>query len=290
MAEVEDSGAPEGEAPLKRKMNGGASSPPRVDPVFGGLGVGPFDSKKKLRELIGPLGSRISDDTLKNIPFFPSMGAQAVKKYFTPKWEEFASHGNLEDVLKVGLAAAIRATSLQMKVLMEFRTCMHEHKKLVAEASKSDKEHQQALEGLQATMDSMCTAYEQLQADLRESDSNAVNKEKRCLQSESESRELEAQRLREDLEVFKKVRKEAESEVARLLGEKKEMEAKLESVEADFIANFHNIEAYTNFSNYFARVGHQKVLAMLRVEHPDLDLRPLQARFPPPEAEGEEGS
>ncbi|KAL2517261.1 hypothetical protein Adt_13508 [Abeliophyllum distichum] len=268
MAEVEDSGAPEGEAPLKRKRNGGASSPPRVDPVFGGLGVGPFDSKKKLRELIRPLGSRISDDTLKNIPFFPSMGAQAVKKYFTPKWEEFASHGNLEDVLKVGLAAAIRATSLQMKVLMEFRTCMHEHKKLVADASKSDKEHQQALE-------------EALEA---------VNKEKRCLQSESESRELEAQRLREDLEVFKKVRKEAESELARLLGEKKEMEAKLESVEADFIANFHNIEAYTNFSNYFARVGHQKLLAMLRVEHPDLDLRPLQARFPPPEAEGEEGS
>ncbi|KAL2461384.1 hypothetical protein Adt_44804 [Abeliophyllum distichum] len=122
----EDSGVPEGEATLKRKRKGGASrtlsvnpsgevvldSPPRVDPVSGGSGVGPFDSRKRLRELIGPPGSRISDDALKNVPFFPSMGAQAVKKYFTPKWEEFASHGDLEDVLEAGLDATVRATSL----------------------------------------------------------------------------------------------------------------------------------------------------------------------------------
>ncbi|KAL2486859.1 putative abhydrolase domain-containing protein [Abeliophyllum distichum] len=253
-------------------------SPPRVDPVSGSSGVGPFDSRKKLRELIGPPGSRIFDDTLKNVPFFPSMGAQAVKKYFTPKWEEFTSHGELEDVLEAGLAAAVRATGLQLKVLEEFRTCMQEHKKLVTEASKSDKEHQQALEGLQASVDSMRMAYKQLQADLRKSDSNvlqltkkldnanaaqkvaaealkATNIEKRRLQSEYESSELEAQRLRGDLKVSEKGRTEAEVEVARLLGEKKEMEAKLESVEADFIANFHNTEAYTNFSDYFARGG-----------------------------------
>ncbi|KAL2466094.1 putative abhydrolase domain-containing protein [Abeliophyllum distichum] len=206
--------------------------PPWVDLVFGGLDVGPFDSRKKLRELIGPSELRISDDTLKNISFFPSMGAQAIKKYFTPKWEEFASHREPEDVLEAGLAATVRATNLQLKVLEEFWTCMHEHKKLVAEASKSDKEHQQALEEALET----------------------TNKEKRHLQSESVSCELEVQRLRGDLEVSEKGRKEAEAEVARLLGEKKEMEAKLESVEADFIANFHNTEAYTNFSDYFARV------------------------------------
>ncbi|KAL2541039.1 hypothetical protein Adt_02017 [Abeliophyllum distichum] len=159
----------------------------------------------------------------------------------------------------------------------------------------------------------MRTAYEQLQADLKEFDSNilqltkqldnanavqkvaaevleATNKEKRHLQIESESHELEVQRLRGDLEVFEKERKKAEAKVARLLGEKKEMEAKLESVEADFIANFINTEAYTNFSDYFARVGHQEVLAVLRTEHPDLDHGPLQARFPPPEAKGEDGS
>ncbi|KAL2519094.1 hypothetical protein Adt_15341 [Abeliophyllum distichum] len=104
--------------PLQRTLSVNPSgevvldSPPRVDPVSGGPGVGPFDSKKKLGELIGPLGSRISNDTLKNVPFFPSIGAQAVKKYFTPKWEEFASHGELEDVLEAGLVAAVRTTSL----------------------------------------------------------------------------------------------------------------------------------------------------------------------------------
>ncbi|KAL2517214.1 Uncharacterized protein Adt_13461 [Abeliophyllum distichum] len=116
-------------------------SPPLVDPVSGGSGVGPFDSRKRLRELIGPPGSRISDYALKNMPFFPSMGAQAIKKYFTPKWEEFASHGDLEDVLEAGLAAAIIAMSLQMKVLETFRARMEKHKKLVTKASKFDKEH-----------------------------------------------------------------------------------------------------------------------------------------------------
>ncbi|KAL2533713.1 Uncharacterized protein Adt_07064 [Abeliophyllum distichum] len=179
VVEVEDSGAPEGEAPLKRKRKSRTSglgpsqpkknavelvdnyvifapqprqrtlsvnpsgkvvfdSPPRVDPVSEGPGVGPFDSMKKLRELITPPRSRISEDMLKNISFFPFMGAQAVKKYFIPKWEEFASHEELEDVLEAGLDAAVRATTLQMKVLGEFQTRMQEHKKFVAEASKSD--------------------------------------------------------------------------------------------------------------------------------------------------------
>ncbi|KAL2497684.1 Uncharacterized protein Adt_23234 [Abeliophyllum distichum] len=53
----------------------------------GGTG-GPYDSKRRLRELIGGPGVRIPDDSLWNVPFYPSMGAQAVKKYFIPKWEE----------------------------------------------------------------------------------------------------------------------------------------------------------------------------------------------------------
>ncbi|KAL2485127.1 Uncharacterized protein Adt_29883 [Abeliophyllum distichum] len=279
VVEIEDTGVPEGEVPLKRKRKDGASgsgpsqskkkvelvdnytvcapqpfqrtlsvnpsgevvldSPPRADLVSGGSGVVPFDSKKKLRELIGPPRSRISDDTLRNVPFFPSMEAQDVKKYLTPKWEEFASHGELEDVLEASLATAVRVTSLQMKVLGEFRTCMQEHKKLVAEASKSEKEPQQSLEGLQVAVDSMRTAYKQLQADLRESDSNflqltkqldnanaaqkvaaealeAANLEKRRLLSESECRDLEFQRLRGELEVSERGRTEAEAEVTRL--------------------------------------------------------------------------
>ncbi|KAL2461760.1 hypothetical protein Adt_45180 [Abeliophyllum distichum] len=276
VVEIEDTCVPEEEVPLKRKRKGGGfwirtlsvqeevvlDSTSRADPVSGGSGVGPFDSRKKLRELIEPPGSRISDDTLRNVPFFPSIGAQAVKKYLTPKWKEFASHGEREDVLEAGLAAAVRVTSLQMKVLGSF--------------------------GL---------------ADLRESDSNilqltkqlvtanaAQKVAKKRLLSESESRNLEFQRLRGELEVSEKGRTEAEAKVTRLLGEKKEMEAKLENVEADFIANFHNTEAYTNFADYFARVGHQEVLAALRTERPDLDLEPLGDKFPPPEADEEEGS
>ncbi|KAL2504481.1 hypothetical protein Adt_20102 [Abeliophyllum distichum] len=151
----------------------------------------------------------------------------------------------------------------------------------------------------------MRMTYKQLQANLRESDSNvlqltkqldnanavqkvatealeAANIEKSRLQSESESCELEFQRLRRELEVSEKGRTEAEAEVTRLLGEKKEMETKLDNVQADFIENFHNTEAYTNFSNYFARVGHQEVLAALRAECPDLNLGPLGDRFLPP--------
>ncbi|KAL2471702.1 hypothetical protein Adt_39838 [Abeliophyllum distichum] len=40
-------------------------------------------------------------------------------------------------------------------------------------------------------------------------------------------------------------------------------------------------EAYTNFSNYFASVGHQEVMATLQLEHPDLDITFLEAMFPP---------
>ncbi|KAL2497824.1 Plus3 domain-containing protein [Abeliophyllum distichum] len=61
-------------------------------PTPGSGDGGPFDSKRRFRELIGAPGVRIPDDVLRNVPFYPSMGAQAVKKYFTPKWEEFSSH------------------------------------------------------------------------------------------------------------------------------------------------------------------------------------------------------
>ncbi|KAL2480591.1 hypothetical protein Adt_33557 [Abeliophyllum distichum] len=55
----------------------------------GGEDGGPYDSKRRFRELIGAPGARIPDDALRNLPLYPSMGAQAVKNYFTPKWESF---------------------------------------------------------------------------------------------------------------------------------------------------------------------------------------------------------
>ncbi|KAL2542180.1 Plus3 domain-containing protein [Abeliophyllum distichum] len=271
----------------------------------GGSG-GPYDSERRLRELIRAPGARIPDDILRNLPFYPSMGAQAVKKYFTPKWEEFSSHGELEDVLEASLASAIRASSLQMKVLGEFRMRMQEQRKLVAQASKADKEHQQAMEGLKAALESARTANEQMEADLKESDSNllnmtkqldnanaaqkvaaealeAANKEKRWLLEEAKSRDEEISGLRKELANAENGKKEAEDG-------KKEVEARLANAEADFMAKFHKTEAYTNFADYFARVGQQEVLTVLRNDHPEFDVKVLEARFPPPDVEGEEDS
>ncbi|KAL2469774.1 Uncharacterized protein Adt_37910 [Abeliophyllum distichum] len=267
---------------------------------------GPYDSKRHLRELIGGPGVRIPDDLLRNVPFYPSMGVQAVKKYFTPKWEEFSSHGELEDVLEASLASAIRASAMQMKVLGEFRNRMQEQRRLADQASKANKEHEQAMEGLKAALESARTAYEQMEADLKESDANllnmtkqldnanaaqkvavealeAANLEKRRLMEEAKSQEEEVSNLRKDLAIAKDGMKEAEAG-------KKEAEARLASSEADFVANFHNTEAYTNFADYFARVGQQEVLTALRNDHPEFDVKNLEARFPPPDAEGEEDS
>ncbi|KAL2504853.1 Uncharacterized protein Adt_20474 [Abeliophyllum distichum] len=271
-----------------------------------GSGGDLFDSKRRLRELIGAPGARIPDDALRSVPFYPSMGAQAVRKYFTPKWEEFSSHGELKDVLEASLASAIRASAMQMKVLGEFRTRMQEQRRRVAEASKADKEHQQALEGLRAALESAQTAYNQMEADLKESNSNllnltkqldnanaaqkvaakaieAANRDKRRLLEEAKSRDEEISGLRKELADAEKGKKEAEDG-------KKEVEAKLANTEADFVANFHNTEAYSNFADYFARVGQQEVLTALRNDHPEFDVKNLEARFPPPDAEGEEDS
>ncbi|KAL2485105.1 Plus3 domain-containing protein [Abeliophyllum distichum] len=258
--------------------------PSRPAPAPGSGEGGPFDSKRRLRELIGSSGARIPDDSLQNVPFYPSMGAQAVKYYFTPKWEEFSSHGEVEDVLEASLASAIRASTLQMKVLGEFRIRMREQKKLAAQSSKADKEHQQAIEGLKAALESARTAYERMEADLKESDANllnmtkqldnanaaqkvaaealeATNIEKRRLLEEAKSREEEVSSLRKELADAEKAKQEAEDG-------KEEVEAKLANAEADFMANFHNTEAYSNFIDYFARVGHQEVLTALRNDHP----------------------
>ncbi|KAL2499543.1 Uncharacterized protein Adt_25093 [Abeliophyllum distichum] len=155
--------APKGEVPLSRKRKRTLvvntsrevvlEGPSRSVQTPGDRDGGPYDLKRRLRELIGAPGARIPDDALRNLSFYPSMGAQAVKKYFTPKWEEFSSHGELEDVLEASLASAIRASAMQLKLL----------------------EHKQALEGLQASLDRARTAYEQMEADLKESDSNVFN-------------------------------------------------------------------------------------------------------------------
>ncbi|KAL2531448.1 Uncharacterized protein Adt_04799 [Abeliophyllum distichum] len=286
--EVDD--APEGDVPLSRKKKSRASGAGTPREALWRSSI--IMRRAVLRLFRGR--ARIPDVVLRNVPFYPSMGAQVVKKYFTPKWEEFSSHGDLEDVLEASLASAIRASAMQMKILGEFRARMQEQRKLIVEASQSDKEHRQALEGLQTALDSARKAYEKMEADLKESDSNVLNLTK---QLDNANATQKVQNLRGDLESFENGKKDAEAEVARLMGEKKEMEAKLEKVEAklenaeaEFVVNFLNTEAYTNFSDYFARVGQQEVLIVRRKDHPSFDIGSLEARFPPPNAEGEEDS
>ncbi|KAL2487188.1 hypothetical protein Adt_31944 [Abeliophyllum distichum] len=81
----------------------------------------------------------------------------------------------------------------------------------------------------------------------------AANIEKRRLLEEAKSREEVVSSLRKELADAEKAKQGAEEG-------KKEVEAKLANAEADFVANFHNTEAYSNFADYFARVGHQEVL------------------------------
>ncbi|KAL2474627.1 hypothetical protein Adt_35363 [Abeliophyllum distichum] len=82
----------------------------------------------------------------------------------------------------------------------------------------------------------------------------AANEEKRQLKEDTPSHLLEAARLREEIEAGKaearklreslensnRRREEGEVEVAKLLGEKKLLEEKLENAEADFTANIHH--------------------------------------------------
>ncbi|KAL2490756.1 Plus3 domain-containing protein [Abeliophyllum distichum] len=244
-------------------------------PTLGNGDGGSSDSKRRLRELIGAPGVRIPDDVLRSVPFYPSMGAQAVKKYFTPKWEEFSSHGDLEDVLEASLASAIRASTLQMKVLGEFRTRMQEQKKLAAQASKADKEHQQALEGLRAALESARAAYEQMEADLKESDSNLLNMTKQ-LDNANAAQKVAAEAL-----------EAANKEKKRLLEEAKSREERFWAFGVSW-PRLRVARRKPRMGRW--RVGHQEVLTALRNDYPELDVKNLEARFPPPDAEGEEDS
>ncbi|KAL2486297.1 hypothetical protein Adt_31053 [Abeliophyllum distichum] len=226
-------------------------SPPQVTQNPGGLAGGPYDSRKKLRELIGNPGPRMPDDALRNVPFYPSMGAHAVKKYFTLKWKEFASHGDLGDVLEAVLATTIWASAMQLTKKLDYANAVQ---KITAEALET------------------------------------ANQEKKLALKKIVSYRLEAERLRGSLEASEKGRKDAEAEEARLLAKEKEMEEKIGSVKAKYVANFHNTNVYTNLSDYFAKVGYQEVLAMLRSDYPNFNVGYLEARFPPPDVKGDEDS
>ncbi|KAL2527077.1 hypothetical protein Adt_12131 [Abeliophyllum distichum] len=156
---------------------------------------------------------------------------------------------------------------------------MQEQRRRVAEASKADKEHQQALGGTKGCFGecSGCLTIrwrQDLKGKVAAEALEAANRDKRRLLKEAKSRDEEISGLRKELADAEKGKKEAEDG-------KKEVEAKLANAEADFVANFYNTEAYSNFADYFARVGQQEVLTALRNDHPEFDVKNLEARFPP---------
>ncbi|KAL2481423.1 Uncharacterized protein Adt_34389 [Abeliophyllum distichum] len=257
-------------------------------PTPGSGDGGPFDSKRRFRELIGGTGREDPGRRTSERPFL-----------------SFDGRSSREEVLysKVGRVLFSRGFEGRTGGQPGF-----DDKSLgdADEGPGADKEHEQALEGLKAALENARTAYEQMEADLKESDSNllnmtkqldnanaaqrvaaealeATNQEKRRLLEEAKSRDEEISGLRKKLVDAENGKREAEDG-------KKEVEARLADAEADFVANFHNTEAYTNFADYFARVGHQEVLTALRNDHPEFDVKNLEVRFPPPDAEGEEDS
>ncbi|KAL2518298.1 hypothetical protein Adt_14545 [Abeliophyllum distichum] len=211
--EVDDSSALEGDVPLSRKKKSRSS------------GTGALQESVEIVDNYATCSASPLQRTLA-----VNTSGEAVKNYFTPKWEEFSSHGELEDVLEASLASAIRASTMQMKILGESQDSnVLNLTKQLDNANAAQKVAAEALE--------------------------VANQENRHLLDE-------VQNLRENLESSENGKKEAKSEVARLMGEKKEMEeklgkveAKLENAEAEFVVNFCNTEAYTNFMDYFARVG-----------------------------------
>ncbi|KAL2524441.1 Plus3 domain-containing protein [Abeliophyllum distichum] len=59
--------------------------PSKSTPAPDGESGGSYESKKRLRELIGAPGARIPDDALRSVPFFPSMGRSGLQEVFHSK-------------------------------------------------------------------------------------------------------------------------------------------------------------------------------------------------------------
>ncbi|KAL2542709.1 hypothetical protein Adt_03687 [Abeliophyllum distichum] len=130
MAEVVDNYTVCNPPPLQRTLSVTTAGkvvldiPPKISQPSESSDGGPYDSKENLQEV---LQSQVGRSR------FPR---------------------DLEDTLEASLAAVVRTTGMQLKVLGEVRHHMQRHKKLVAEASRSE-EHRQALEGLQNAVESM---------------------------------------------------------------------------------------------------------------------------------------
>ncbi|KAL2494837.1 hypothetical protein Fot_38594 [Forsythia ovata] len=114
---------------------------------------------------------------------------------------------------------------------------------------------------------------------------DATNGENRQLAADASAREEENLKLKSDLDECLKENVEVEAIRNSVMAENEDLAKKFEDADANFVANFHLIEEYTSFSNYFASVGQQEVITALRSERPDLDFSFLEAKFPPMDIE-----
>ncbi|KAL2474650.1 actin cytoskeleton-regulatory complex protein pan1-like [Abeliophyllum distichum] len=179
----------------------------------------------------------------------------------------------------------------QMKSIV----AMREMKKKMADASEAiyrSDQIKKCLDNTVALAESAKLANEKARSDISEAESqiailtkkinDALNAQKIA------SKALEASnRENRRLVAEESLKGKIEVEAARdsMMTEKEDLVKKLQVAEANFDANFHLTEAYASFSNYFASVGQQKVINVLRSEHPDFDLTALEANLAPVDIE-----
>ncbi|KAL2527056.1 hypothetical protein Adt_12110 [Abeliophyllum distichum] len=158
------------------------------------------------------------------------------------------------------------------------------------EAALMADEFHEALQNTTLSIESDKTAYQKLHNDLVTMEANTANKllreegflyldEVDKITEDSVARLEEISKLTLGLEISKKGSLEAEVVSAKLLDDKECLEEKLGNVEVEFVANFHNTDAFSNFSNYFTCIDQHEILSALRSEQPDLDIASLEARF-----------
>ncbi|KAL2527522.1 hypothetical protein Adt_12576 [Abeliophyllum distichum] len=188
---------------------------------------------------------------------------------------------------------------------MKSLVAMREMKKKMVDASEALSQSDQIKEYLDSTMalaENAKLAYEKVRSDIAEAESQFViltknlddplnaqkiasetleasNGENHRLTAEAFARHEEILKLKSELEESFKEKVEVEAVWDSVMAENEDLVKKLQDAEANFIANFHRTEAHASFSNYFASVGQQEVINVLRSEHLDFDISVLKAKF-----------
>ncbi|KAL2474599.1 hypothetical protein Adt_35335 [Abeliophyllum distichum] len=103
-----------------------------------------------------------------------------------------------------------------------------------------------------------------------------ANEEKKALQLSSQAK---ISTLRTNFEASTMSRSDAEGAYVNLLAEKKMLKEKFAGVDVEFTTNFHNTEAYANFSAFFASGGQQEVITVLCNDFSDLDIAFLEDKI-----------